>query len=474
MKVLVVDDEAMICEWLQFCISQNPSCQLTGVAHNGQEALELFHRDEPDLILTDIKMPVMDGLEFLHALKALGSRAKIVVLTAFSDFSLVRQALREGASEYLLKTEMQNDLLQELLNRIAPGLLTWYDKSRRSLPWREEPTPYRVWVSEIMLQQTRVEAVKPYFARFMERLPDIEALAEVDDDELLKLWEGLGSYSRARNLKAAAQQIVTEYGGEMPSDYRELLKLKGIGSYTAGAVSSIAFKQPNPAVDGNVLRVIARLLEDNSDISDQSVKKRVEDELRPVMPKDRPGDFNQALMELGATVCLPNGAPKCSNCPWQEFCLVGLHGTWQQYPQKAAKKARTIEDKTILVIRTSRQVVLRKRPKKGLLAGLYEFPAMDKKASLEEVREWLKKQGVEAVRMEKLPESKHIFTHKEWHMTGYQVLVDELEPMGQDESLLFVETQEIEKNYPIPSAFAAYSAYLRIQTGIQKMKGTTL
>ena len=282
---------------------------------------------------------------------------------------------------------------QELLNRIAPGLLTWYDKSRRSLPWREEPTPYRVWVSEIMLQQTRVEAVKPYFARFMERLPDIEALAEVDDDELLKLWEGLGYYSRARNLKAAAQQIVTEYGGEMPSDYRELLKLKGIGSYTAGAVSSIAFKQPNPAVDGNVLRVIARLLEDDSDISDQSVKKRVEDDLRPVMPKDRPGDFNQALMELGATVCLPNGAPKCSNCPWQEFCLVGLHGTWQQYPQKAAKKARTIEDKTILVIRTSRQVVLRKRPKKGLLAGLYEFPAMDKKASLEEVREWLKKQG---------------------------------------------------------------------------------
>ena len=151
-----------------------------------------------------------------------------------------------------------------------------------------------------------------------------------------------------------------------------------------------------------------------------------------------------------------------------------MHGTWQQYPKKAEKKARTIEDKTILVIRTSKQVVLRKRPKRGLLAGLYEFPAMDKKASLEEVREWLKKQGVEAVRIEKLPESKHIFTHKEWHMTGYQVLVDELEPMGQDESLLFVETQEIERNYPIPSAFAAYSTYLKIQTGIQKMKGTTL
>ena len=365
---------------------------------------------------------------------------------------------------------MDENVLAALPARLVP----WFAAAKRDLPWRRDREPYHVWVSEIMLQQTRVEAVVGYYDRFLKALPDIRALADAPEDQLMKLWEGLGYYSRARNLKAAAQQIVTEYSGEMPSDYKELLKLKGIGSYTAGAVSSIAFKQPNPAVDGNVLRVIARLLEDDSDISDQSVKKRVEDDLRPVMPKDRPGDFNQALMELGATVCLPNGAPKCSNCPWQEFCLVGLHGTWQQYPQKAAKKARTIEDKTILVIRTSRQVVLRKRPKRGLLAGLYEFPAMDKKASLEEVREWLKKQGVEAVRIEKLPESKHIFTHKEWHMTGYQVLVDELEPMGQDESLLFVETQEIEGNYPIPSAFAAYSAYLKIQTGIQKMKGTTL
>ena len=360
------------------------------------------------------------------------------------------------------------------LRQIGEPLMKWYQENKRVLPWRDQNNAYYTWVSEIMLQQTRVEAVKPYFQRFMEELPDIEALARCPEEKLLKLWEGLGYYNRVRNMQKAAQEVMEKYGGQLPRNYELLRELKGIGNYTAGAIASIAYEIAVPAVDGNVLRVISRVTENGGDIRKQSVKRQIEEELREVIPREKPGDFNQALMELGATVCLPNGAPKCSNCPWQEFCLVGLHGTWQQYPQKAAKKARTIEDKTILVIRTSRQVVLRKRPKKGLLAGLYEFPAMDKKASLEEVREWLKKQGVEAVRIETLPESKHIFTHKEWHMTGYQVLVDELEPMGQDESLLFVETQEIEGNYPIPSAFAAYSAYLKIQTGIQKMKGTTL
>lgn len=360
---------------------------------------------------------------------------------------------------------------EEPLRQIVRPLLAWYDENRRILPWREKPEPYRVWVSEIMLQQTRVEAVKPFFARFMERLPDIEALASVDDDELLKLWEGLGYYSRARNLKAAAQQIMEEYAGQMPSEYQELLKLKGIGSYTAGAVSSIAFGQPQPAVDGNVLRVIMRLLADDSDITELSVKKRVEEALKPIMPKDRPGDFNQALMELGATVCLPNGAPRCTECPWKGFCRAGAQESWQQYPRKAAKKPRRVEDKTILVIRDAKRAVIRKRPKKGLLAGLYEFPSLPGKASVDEVRAWLKEQGVHAVRIEKLAESKHIFTHREWHMTGYMVLVDELEPMRQDEALLFVETQETEEKYPIPSAFSAYTAYLSIKTGSAKLKG---
>ena len=225
------------------------------------------------------------------------------------------------------------------LARIAPLLLAWYDTDRRRLPWREEPTPYRVWVSEIMLQQTRVEAVKPYFQRFMEELPDVEALAQAQEDVLLKLWEGLGYYSRVRNLHKAAVQIMEEYGGQMPGDYESLMKLSGIGSYTAGAIASIAFGQAVPAVDGNVLRVISRLLADDGDISDPAVKKRMEQELLPVMPAERPGDFNQALMELGAMVCLPNGAPKCGVCPWRELCRANLEGTWAEYPKKKRQKA---------------------------------------------------------------------------------------------------------------------------------------
>lgn len=377
-----------------------------------------------------------------------------------------------GADEIKLGNPVEIELQKKegLLNRIAPALLAWYDENRRALPWREQPEPYRVWVSEIMLQQTRVEAVKPYFARFMERLPDISALASVGDDELLKLWEGLGYYSRARNLKAAAQQIMEQYGGQMPSEYHELLKLKGIGSYTAGAIASIAFGQPVPAVDGNVLRVIMRLLADDSDISEPSVKKRVEEDLRPVMPADRPGDFNQALMELGATVCLPNGAPRCPECPWKRFCRAGLGQSWQQYPKKAAKKPRTVEEKTILVIRDGHRTVIRQRPKKGLLAGMYEFPTLSGKASLDEIKDWLKGQGVHAVRIEKLAASKHIFTHKEWHMTGYMVLVDGLEPMRSDPSLLLVDAEETEEKYPVPSAFSAYTEYLSIRTGSKKLK----
>ncbi|MDO4331243.1 MAG: A/G-specific adenine glycosylase [Eubacteriales bacterium] len=362
------------------------------------------------------------------------------------------------------------DQRQAALNCIASPLLAWYDGSRRKLPWREEPTPYRVWISEIMLQQTRVEAVKPYFQRFMERLPDVEALASVSEDALLKLWEGLGYYSRARNLQKAARQIMEEYNGQIPSDYDSLVKLQGIGSYTAGAIASIAFGQLVPAVDGNVLRVISRLLADDRDILNPAVKKKVEEELLPVMPKERPGDFNQALMELGAMVCLPNGAPKCTECPWESLCRANLTRTQTQYPKKSAKKPRKIEKRTILVIRDIHCVAIRKRPANGLLAGLYEFPSMEGHADREEVLAWLKEQGVHAVRIEKLPPSKHIFTHKEWHMTGFSVLVDELEPMKKDKRLLFVEPEETEEKYPIPSAFAVYTQYLNIRTGSEKIK----
>lgn len=339
------------------------------------------------------------------------------------------------------------------LDLIAAPLLAWYDENRRSLPWREDPTPYHVWLSEIMLQQTRVEAVKAYYDRFLRRLPDIADLAAVEEETLLKLWEGLGYYNRARNLKKAAVQIMEEYGGTMPGDYEQLLKLAGIGSYTAGAVASIAFGQARPAVDGNVLRVLARLRTDDRDILDAGVKKSIEEELRGVMPEDRPGDFNQALMELGALVCIPNGSPKCELCPWGEICQARIQNRITEYPKKAPKKPRRIEEKTVLLIRYGNLVALRRRPDRGLLAGLYEFPTLEGHCGEEQVIEHLRQSGVAPLRIRRLTEAKHIFTHKEWHMTGYAVRIDDLSGMGE---YVFVEPEKIRDQYPVPSAFAAY------------------
>lgn len=346
------------------------------------------------------------------------------------------------------------------LDRIAAPLLAWYDSGRRILPWREEPTPYHVWLSEIMLQQTRVEAVKPYYDRFLQALPDIESLAAADEEKLLKLWEGLGYYNRARNLKKAAQILVSEYGGRMPDDYEIILSLPGIGSYTAGAISSIAFGKAYPAVDGNVLRILARLRTDERDILQAGVKKSVEEELADVMPKDRPGDFNQALMELGAMVCIPNGAPKCDVGPWKELCRARAQGITGEFPKKAGKKPRSIEKKTILVIQDAERVALRKRPEKGLLAGLYEFPSMEGNCEEERVLAYLRELGLLPLRIRALPPAKHVFTHKEWHMTGFLIRVDELADRGgrqEGEGLIFVDPKETRTNYPIPSAFAAYA-----------------
>ena len=345
-----------------------------------------------------------------------------------------------------------------ILDEIAAPLLNWYDNGRRVLPWREEPTPYHVWVSEIMLQQTRVEAVKPYYDRFMKALPDIGHLADAQEEELLKLWEGLGYYNRVRNLNKAAKKIMDEYGGEMPCEYEELLKLPGIGSYTAGAISSIAYGRREPAVDGNVLRVLSRLRCDDRDIMQQAVKRQVEEELKAVMPAGRPGDFNQALMELGAMVCVPNGAPHCVECPWEGLCQAHLEGKEMNYPRKSAKKPRTIEEKTVLIIRDENKAALRKRPSKGLLAGMYEFPCLEGSLSEKQVIEYLKNVGMSVIKIERLTESKHIFSHKEWHMTGYAVRVDELAPKG-GKDMIFVEKGEARDKYPIPSAYAAYLQY---------------
>ena len=357
------------------------------------------------------------------------------------------------------------------LKEVPNPLLAWYDNNRRILPWREDPKPYRVWVSEIMLQQTRVEAVKPYFERFMKSLPDIEALAAAEEEVLLKLWEGLGYYNRVRNLQKAAIQIMEDYDGHMPDTYEELLKLKGIGSYTAGAIASIAFKRPVPAVDGNVLRVISRIRADERLITDAKVKSAVEEDLKLVMPIDRPGDFNQAMMEIGACVCIPNGEPHCRECPLQEICKAHAEGCELQYPKKAAKKQRRIEEKTILVIRDENKAALKKRGDKGLLAGMYEFPSMEGYKTAEEVTAYLSANGIRTLRIQPLEEAKHIFTHKEWRMKGYMVRVDELAPKELTEitkDWLFIEPRQTEEKYPVPAAFAAYTRYLNIKLGHEK------
>ncbi len=364
---------------------------------------------------------------------------------------------------------------QRILEKIAEPLLKWYDKGRRILPWREDPQPYYVWLSEIMLQQTRVEAVKPYYDRFIQNVPDIQALAEMEEDKLVKLWEGLGYYNRVRNLQKAAKVIVKEHEGKMPSEYESLLELPGIGSYTAGAIASIAYGKAVPAVDGNVLRVLSRLRMDGEDILSQKTKTRVEKELREVIPVNRPGDFNQALMELGAMVCLPNGEPKCGECPWEALCQAHHMGKTAEFPKKKAKKARKIEEKTVLVIQDEDRAAFRRRPEKGLLAGMYEFPVLEGRLAEGKVLEILGQMGLKVLRIRPIGEAKHIFSHKEWHMVGYAIKVDELERPEKPEfrqDWIFVDKNEVRENYPVPAAYAAYTEYLDIKLGVMRDKAS--
>lgn len=354
-----------------------------------------------------------------------------------------------------------------MLEQIVEPLLSWYDGHARILPWRENPTPYRVWVSEIMLQQTRVEAVKPFYQRFMEELPDIPSLSKCPEEKLLKLWEGLGYYNRVRNLQKAARVLMENYEGKMPKDYKAVLDLPGIGSYTAGAVLSIAYGVPVPAVDGNVLRVISRVELNEEDILKQSVKKRVEEEIKAIMPSDRAGAFNQALMELGATVCVPNGPAKCEECPLAGICLAHQNHREAEFPKKAPKKPRRIEERTVLVIKDGTKAAIRRRPNRGLLAGLYELPNLPGHLKQEEVLEYLKDQDLSPVRILPLTPSKHIFSHVEWHMIGYEVRVAALEGEEKD-GFLFVEPQKTEQDYPIPAAFTAYTDHLAIRLGQEK------
>lgn len=357
--------------------------------------------------------------------------------------------------------------------QIVGPLQEWFLRHARTLPWRENPEAYYVWISEIMLQQTRVEAVKPYFERFIRRLPDVRALANCPEDEYLKLWEGLGYYNRVRNLHAAAQQIVNEHGGVIPDDYETLLSLRGIGSYTAGAIASIAYNRPAPAVDGNVLRVAARVCADDSDIMKQSVRRRVEERLLALMQESKelvPRVFNQALMELGALVCVPNGAPHCAECPWGAFCLARLGGRIGELPVKSGAKARRIEERTVFILRDGERVAIRKRAKKGLLAGLYELPNCEGHLTQEEALAYVRELGYEPIRIQPLADAKHVFSHVEWHMKGYAVLIEEAFLGGGKTArapFLFVEAEEAGERYAIPSAFERYAAYLNISLGVR-------
>lgn len=341
------------------------------------------------------------------------------------------------------------------MKEIVNPLLSWYDLNKRDLPWRRDREPYHVWISEIMLQQTRVEAVKGYYARFLARLPGVKELAEVPEDELMKLWQGLGYYNRARNLKKAAKVLEQEYHGGFPEEYELLLKLPGIGEYTAGAIASIAFQKSVPAVDGNVYRIYTRLMEDDSDITQSKVRKRIRDAVGAVIPKERPGEFNQALMDLGAMVCLPNGQPLCADCPVARWCRSREKGNMLAFPVKPAKKPRRVQERTVFLLEYQGRYLIQQRPDKGLLAGLWEFPSEEGRLTPEELRDFIQDQGVDLGQIELLGSGKHIFSHVEWHMLGYLIHLQELrEEFMQD--FVLADVKQIQSQYSIPSAFSVY------------------
>lgn len=340
--------------------------------------------------------------------------------------------------------------MNEILMQLPAVLLPWFDGNKRDLPWRQDKNPYHVWLSEIMLQQTRVEAVRGYYTRFLENLPTVETLANCDDELLHKLWEGLGYYSRVRNLKKAACAILDTHGGAFPTDYSAVLALPGIGDYTAGAICSIAFDQQTPAVDGNVLRVYARLMNDDSPIDAPAFKARVRQQLAEIYPQ-RAGDFTQALMELGATLCGPNWEPRCEECPCKAFCKAFGAGTAQSLPVRPPKKQKRQEDRTVLILECDGLVALQKRPDKGLLAGLWQFPntegTLEVSQAVALVEEW--KMPVRQVRRQL--EKKHTFTHIIWNMRCFHLEVGE-----KNEAFSWMTPEEIRGNTALPTAFRQF------------------
>jgi A/G-specific adenine glycosylase len=344
-------------------------------------------------------------------------------------------------------------MMKTPLQQLNRPLLAWYDEHRRYLPWREEISPYRTWVSEIMLQQTRVGTVIPYFERFMARYPTVPALAAADTGELLKCWEGLGYYSRVRNLQKAAQKIETDFAGNFPQTYEELLTLPGIGDYTAGAILSIAFGRKVPAVDGNVLRVVSRLTDSHADVLDAKVRAAVRAQVAETMSTDRPGAYNQALMDLGATVCLPSGAPLCESCPARQFCAGFLAGEAEKLPVRSKKPPKRVEKMTVFVLWQAGKVALTRRSDTGLLASLWEYPhvsgTLDESAAAAVAASW----GLEIKTWHRQLTARHEFTHIRWEMTGY--LLD-VSGSGR-EDWRWASAQD-RQGMAIPSAFSKFTA----------------
>ena len=338
----------------------------------------------------------------------------------------------------------------ELFKKLPEALLPWYEENKRDLPWRQDKTPYHIWLSEIMLQQTRVEAVKGYYTRFLNALPTIKDLSQCNDEQLYKLWEGLGYYSRVRNLKKAARVIEEVHAGAFPKEYHQILALPGIGDYTAGAVASIAFNQPVPAVDGNVLRVISRITNDPTPIDLPAYKKQVRRNLEEIYP-EAAGAFTQALMELGATLCGPNWKPRCGECPCREFCQGHLLGTAEQLPVKLPKKEKRQEEKTVLILSCDGRYALQKRQDTGLLAGLWQFPNLTGKRKLDAAMEEVEKMGLKPREIIRQVEKKHIFTHVIWDMCG--IYLEVWEPDGP---FSWMTEEEVENEAALPTAFRQF------------------
>lgn len=334
---------------------------------------------------------------------------------------------------------------------LAPDLEDWFREKGRPLPWRQEAEPYHVLVSESMLQQTRIQTVLAYYPRFVERFPDIHALAAASEEEVLRLWAGLGYYSRARNLWRTARIVVEERGGCLPEKAAELKKLPGIGDYMAGAIASIAFGEAAPAVDGNVMRILARFDGDERDVMDNAYRKEAKNRLTALL-KERPapGLFNEALMELGEVICLPAGRPLCRHCPLKEHCQALAKGLEADLPLRGAPRPRRQEQKTILLLGLPNEscLALVKRPEKGLLAGMYGFPLLDGALEAADIRPYLESYGVKILSLESGPAARHIFTHVEWQMISFKILTDRPLP-----DHLYAPAEEIGTEYALPSAF---------------------